>query len=409
MTSPDFPAQNSTPAVASKPASGFRPILLGIGVFIVCNFLLTALVTFSPLNKKFNFNYGNYLPTKLTMLKAQHPEALDVLFLGTSQTNNGFIPSIFENALHQNGITPPLNSFNLGLPNNRYDIMQACLETQVHQYKKPKLVLLELGPSIQERNSYFYYLPALYYRSLIENDPARGIHFLSNPLLAYNVKKEFFLSALSSLYQYRFTFSPINLLGKVGDKAQTIGQKLHLTPLETVSLGGGDPSDEETKPGLIPASTFNVTEAMTAKGWFPKERSPHMTSPAGVTESIEAAKQYYLSHLEGIHFDKLEMLIQYCQSEHIPLALVMWPQHPRFNQAFRESRFSTPYFTGIHRISARYHVPVIDLNTELPANLDPSQAGFFADPRHMIPEGAAFMTEHLARRLSALPEVRHAF
>jgi hypothetical protein len=66
-----------------------RPILLGITGFAVLNVLFTVGVTFSPLNSRFNLRYGNFLPLKISLLKQIPINKPYVLFLGTSQTNNG--------------------------------------------------------------------------------------------------------------------------------------------------------------------------------------------------------------------------------------------------------------------------------------------------------------------------------
>jgi hypothetical protein len=370
----------------------FRPILLGVLVFAVFNCLLTGVVTFSPINKKFNFSYGNFLPTKLEMLAQNHPQQLDVLFLGTSQTNNGFIPSVFEKAAGQ-----PINSFNLGLPNNRYDIMQAYLEYHIHQYGKPKVVLIELSPSTQEIDSYYYYLPALYYRTLIERSPQRATVFLSHPLLAWNVKKELLLSAFSSLHQYRFTFSPVNILDKVSGKLAGLFRRA-----EAVAEASGK-SAETAHKAESDVRTVEITPEMTAKGWYPYEQSVHMKTPEGVALSVQEAKKYYIDHQAGVHFDKLRLLIAACRKYQVPVVLVSWPQHPAFTKILEESPLGKQYRQGLAQLSAQANVPVIDLNHSLPQNPSPS---LFADPRHLTPEGAKLFSGVLAKQTLALPLVR---
>jgi hypothetical protein len=401
-----------------------RPILFGLVLFLLFNVVLTAGVTFSPLNPKFNFSYGNYLPTKLNLLKRHHPEKLDVLFLGTSQTNNGFIPSVFENGFEK-ASGQPINSFNLGLPNNRYDIMQSYLQAHVRHYGKPRLVLVELGPSIQEKNAYFYYLPALYYRTLIEREPALAAQWLSNPLLAWNVKKELFLSAFSSLHQYRFTFSPINILGKIGDKLKILTERLTErhggstadaasiappAPTQNVSTQKATQASVQaiakTDDDDAPASTRVFPEEMTAKGWYPKEQSRHMQTPDGVQQSVEEARLYYIAHQQGVYFDKLQSLLAYCRTKHIPVVLVSWPNHPAFNRVFRESALSRRYASGLRQLLTRNPVPVINLNHDIPATQTESQGGLFADPRHLTPEGAQFFSRKLALAVFSLPQLQ---
>lgn len=359
----------------------FRPILLGVTVFLTLNFLLTMIVTFSPINKKFNFSYGNYLPSKLEMLAQNNPRQLDVLFLGTSQTNNGFIPSVFEKAAGR-----PINSFNLGLPNNRYDIMQAYLDYHIHHYGRPKVVLIELSPSIQEVNSSYYYLPALYYRTLIEHSPWQISQFLNHPYLAWNVKKELLLSSFSSLYQYRFTFSPLNVMNKMSNKITHI-------------LHHGEAVAEASPVTSTSSSNIPITPEITRKGWYPYEQSMHMKTPEGIALSVQEAKKYYIDHQTGVHFDKLRLLLAYCQKNQIPVVLVAWPQHPAFTQIFNESNLGQQYRQGLTQLRAQTSVAIINLNDHLPKNPNPA---FFADPRHLAPKGAHAFSQILAKDLLVL-------
>jgi hypothetical protein len=338
------------------------------------NVLFTLGVTFSPLNKKFNFSYGNFLPVKLEMMKAHHPEKLDILFLGTSQTNNGFIPGIFEKASGR-----PINSFNLGLPNNRYDIMLAYLQYYQQQFGKPKLLLVELSPSIQEKDAYLYYLPALYYRTLIEQNPSLASTYLSNPLLADNVKQELLLSSVSSLRQYRYTFSPVNLISKVSGKLK--------------SVSGFQPDTAQAEPVYTneessPPATTTIDPSLMEKGWYPKEQSPHMTNAQGLQLSVAEARKYYIDQQKEVHFDKLKSLLAYCKAQGIPVVLVSWPNHPAFVKVFEKSKLNVMYQQGLSQLLTEEPVIFINLNNELPASQKETEGGLFADPRHLTPEGA---------------------
>jgi hypothetical protein len=326
---------------------------------------------------------------------------VDVLFLGTSQTNNGFITSVFEQASGR-----PINSFNLGLPNNRYDVMLGYLQFHAHRFGKPRLVLVELSPSIQERNSMFYYLPALYHRSLIENDPTLAPVTLGNPLIADNVKKELLLSSASSLYQYRRTFSPLNILDKVSGKLKTLASHLP-------AANAAGPSDTTNLDFEGVAAAQRVSEtfdpAMTAKGWYPKEQSPHMTNPEGIRLSIEEARRYYIEPQNEVTFDKLRRLLSWCRAERIPVVLVSWPNHPAYLAEFQKSRLNTPYQAGIRQLLTDYPVPLIDLNQEIPRSQPLDQGGMFADPRHLTPEGAQYFSRRLAEDLFTLATVNRLF
>ncbi len=380
-----------------------RPMGIGLLMFVAFNILFTLGVTFSPLNAKFNFSYGNFLPAKLAMLKqqvsnqnGQHPE---VLFLGTSQTNNGFIPKVFEQATEGH-----LSSFNLGLPNNRYDIMQAYLQFHQKHYGKPKLVLIELSPSIQEKDASLYFLPALYYRTLIEQSPTLTSTYLKNPLLAENVKHELLLSGLSSLRQYRYTFSPVNVVRKVSEKANGLTDKISgkFNPIATHNLEATEESgslNETPNNNQSEKLTISYQSEWMEQGWYPKPQSPHMTYASGITLSVQEARKYYIDQQNAVHFDKLKALLTYCQREEIPVALVSWPNHPAFLTAFQRSPLHRTYQQGLRELLAQSPVPVINLSDDIPATQSATQGGYFADPRHLTPEGAQYFSRKLAQRL----------
>lgn len=371
-------------------------MILGVVGFMLLNLLFTILVTFSPLNQRFNFKYGNFLPAKLQMLKAYGPSSVNVLFLGTSQTNNGFIPALFD-ARMGHGV----KSFNLGLPNNRYDIMLAYLQFHQRQHGKPQLVLLELSPSIQEKESRYYYLPALYYRTLIEQEPAQALAYLSNPLLAENVKQELLTASFSSLRQYRNTFSPVKVLDKVGGKLQLLTQRLPV--LANTPAMAEMPSQDSMASSQEDADTPPpawVTDELLAAGWYPKAQSVHMKSPQGVRESVAEARKYYIDGQASVNFEKLRALLAYCKREGIPVALVTWPNHPAFVREFQRSPLSPDYQRGVAPLLKDSPVLRVDLNHHVPADSSAQQADWFADPRHLTPEGAKRFTETLADVIS---------
>jgi hypothetical protein len=374
-----------------KPLShpAIRPILLGVLGFIFINLVFTLGVTISPLNPKFNFSYGNFLPAKLNMLKQQTDRQPEVLFLGTSQTNNGFIPQVFEQASGKN-----IRSFNLGLPNNRYDIMLAYLQFHQHRYGRPKLVLIELSPSIQEKDASLYFLPALYYRTLIEQDPTLTATYLKNPLLADNVKQELLFSGFSSLRQYRFTFSPVNVVRKVSEKLQA-----HLPGLSPGAPPATVADAGENSPGVTDSISPAIDPSWMEQGWYPKPQSPHMTNPAGIVLSVAEARKYYIDQQPAVYFDKLQALLHYCQQENIPVALVSWPNHPAFIQAFQSSPLNASYQQGLQRLLAQTAVPLINLNQDIPPTQRITEGGLFADPRHLTPTGAHYFSRKLAERL----------
>lgn len=399
-TQPRASTPQKQPAPRS-PALGWRPLVLGLVGFLVLNLWFTVLVTCSPLNQRFNFRYGNFLPTKLQMLKVYGPSSVNVLFLGTSQTNNGFIPALFDARLGQG-----VKSFNLGLPNNRYDIMLAYLQFHQRRYGKPQLVLLELSPTIQEKESRYYYLPALYYRTLIEQEPAQTLAYLSSPMVSDNVKQELLTSAFSSLRQYRNTFSPVKVLDKVGGKLRQLTQRLPVlakapamaqqAPADAFGIASAGAAAEG---GAVPLPPW-VTDKMLSGGWYPKAQSPQMQTPQGLADSVREARRYYIDAQTSVNFEKLRALLAYCKQQGIPVVLVTWPNHPAYVQAFQRSPLYPDYQQGVARLLNDSPVLRVDLNHHLSAGLLVPETDMFADPRHLTPEGAKRFTEILAGSLS---------
>jgi len=366
-----------------------RPILLGVLVFAVLNLILSVGITISPLNSKFNFKYGNFLPTKLAMLNTVGPKHVDALFLGTSQTNNGFIPSVFA---PQTGT----QVFNLGLPNNRYDLMETYLKVYSQQYGKPKQVLVEVSPSIQEKDSAMVYLPALYYRTILEQAPSQTPSVLLNPQVSWEIKKELVFSGISALRQYRLSFSPVNILDKVAGKLPHIGEP-PTAEAETPNVSSAaEATSEDEDYGIT------ITPEMTQYGWFPKAQSVHMKTPEGLKASIVEAKKYYIDPQPSVNFEKLTHLVSWSQAQGIDVVLVTWPNHPAYRRTFETSHLAKPYHAGLSKLVETTGVPLIDLNDDIPASQRADQAGYFADPRHLTAPGAQYFSHRLAQRLQAL-------
>ena len=367
----------------------FRPLWIGVLLFFLANAVLTVGITASPLNAKFNFSYGNYLPVKTAMLNRQ--QAPDVLFLGTSQTNNGFATHIFE-AESAGEVT----AFNLGLPNNRYDVMRYTLQHYIHRYGKPKVLLLELSPTIQEKGGGQFYLPALYYRSLLEREPGLAVELVQDPLIAPAVKQELALASLSGFYQYRHTFSPVNLLGKVSEKVSALMAKLPLAGAAFASEEAPAASPALQQTAALPANAME-------RGWFPKDGTEVMQTPEGARQSAVEARRYFLDPIERMNFEKLDALLTYCREENLTVVLVSWPNHPDFVAELNRGPHGAPYRQGLHALLKKHPVPVITLQAT-----PQEQRVLFADPRHLTAEGAQRYTAELARRVLNLSSVQQA-
>ncbi len=378
--------------LALRSLSIYRPILIGILLFLVLNGSVALFLGNPHLDQHINAKYGNYLPLKLALISKANPKHLDVLFLGTSQTNNGFDTTAFEQ-----GAPVKLNSFNMGLPGNEYDVMLSYLKAHCQRYGPPKLLLLELSPTIQERDSSHFFIPSLFYRSLMAHYPHLWPFVLKTPLINWNVKQEVLLSAFSGLHQFRRTFSPVSLLTKfisgLGHLADKIGVvSAYKGPLTLEA----QPSD----PNLLPQYHQD-----TLKGWSPKPESPLMRTPKGIQQITEEARKYFLDPLPPIDFGKLEAVLIYCRQHRIPVVLVTWPNRPEFVRLYQQSRFYGPFHQGTLTIPAKYHVPYIDLG-ELPVAVF---GNLYADPRHLKPEGAMLYSHRLANELFKQPEVSRLF
>lgn len=355
----------------------FRPILLGILLFVLVNAGVSLLLTFTPsLNRAMNAKVDNHLPQKYQQLQALRPQPVDVLFLGTSQTNNDFATLAFEEAAPHS-----VSAFNLGLPGTRYDVMKTLLAAYIQAYGKPKHVFLEINDPLVEDKTVYFYLPALHYRTILEHYPNLFSQIWGQPDMAPEVRREFSMDTLSSLYQFRSIFSPLSLPKKLVKVVDRVAATFSRT---------AQASDSESSHAVA----FQPSEAMLTGGWQPKGTSGTMQTPKGVEQNALAAKQYYLDPLDKVNFTKLDHFLAYCQSQKIPVVLVQWPNHPAYNRYFERAAIAPAYHQEIERVRQKYQVTYLDLNKTLP----PSVAGLFADARHLTPQGAFYFSKVLAEK-----------
>ncbi len=361
----------------------FRPILLGLVFFLAFNLFLTVGVQVVPkVRDKLNVRSDNLLPQKLELLEASPSKQFDVLFLGTSQTNNGFATHAFESALPGQSV----QSFNLGLPGSRYDVMLTQLDYHIRHYGKPKMVMLEAADNLMEENGLHYYLPALQMRTLLDMDTQLIPFIFTNPEIAMNVKKELFYSSFSAVYRFRLLVSPIS----VQKKLTSTFEKALPASLSGAAHANNNPTEATPEDPVIQNSAFR------AHGWHPKPASPMMATPEGVKENARLAEGFYFASMDKLYFDRLEAMLVYCKQQDIPVVLVGWPNHPEYLARFNKSKLSKDYYKGLRQISQRYHVPLIDLDDYRPEQVD----GLFADVRHLTPKGAILFSEILAKQVS---------
>jgi hypothetical protein len=383
----------------------FRPIILGTLLFILLNVGLSTIFILKPaIHERLDLLYGNFLPVKLQQLKAQANRPIDVLFLGTSQTNNGFATQAFEEA------SPvKLSSFNMGLPSNRYDVMLTYLQAHIRHYGKPKLLLLEMNPTFLDKETSLYYLPALFYRTLLDHDPQSLDLVMTNPHMPENVRHELLLS-VSSLHEYRATFSPLHLISKVADKISDITHRYTKTALAQEDANTDNLANKpaETLLGAKKASlpgSFPVSLPMKEKGWNPLDIKPSMLSKTGLVQASREADQYFLSQMPPVYFGKIQAILDYCHQQNIPVMLVRWPDHPGFRALFAKTGQQAPFEQGLQHLLQAEQVSYFDLNQNLPSQLEST----FSDPRHLTPAAAVSFSKLLAQKIFNQPGIEDLF
>lgn len=319
---------------------------------MAASFCLVALaqIVFWPVDKMAYVENNNLLPLKTAELR-QMSSFPDILFLGTSQTNNGFHTAFFRQQYPE-----PITVFNFGLPSNQYELMLALLKLQVESRQSPKMLLLEASPTIMVDNSPHYGRQSRLYSRWVQDNPQLPIH----------LKQQLFLlafSAAGTAHQFRQEYSPLNWLA-------------HWTQPSLSS---------DWKPEM-------------AQGWTPKPASPLMKTPLGRKKILAEAQKYFLDDLPPLSFKGLHRLIAYSQAHRIPVVLVTWPNQAEFMGLMRESGLEAQFLRGMAITTQRYQVPWINLSQPM----NGSQNQLYADPRHLTPQGAKIYSSQLAKRVAAL-------
>lgn len=358
-----------------------KPILLGLLLFLVLNVLVTVGFHLVPgLDRKFGLKVDNFLPQKLDQIASDTSQPPNILFLGTSQTNNGFVPSAFEQTVGQS-----VRSFNMGLPGTRYDVMMTYLEYHTLHVGKPRLVLLEVTDALVEPRDIYFYLPALHYRTLMEKDTRLMDFAWRNPLMAFEVRQELVCSALSVLHQYRSITNPLSVQKKV------------LKTLKRLLFGSNEADAAEVSPP-VSVTLPVITSEMTATGWIPKAPSPIMETPGGAAKNAVDARKYYIDPLPDLNFAKFNAILTYCRQRNIPVVLVQWPNHPEYLRIFEASHLYQPYHQGLKEVIKTHQVPFVDLNWDNPEAV----TGLYSDSRHLSPAGALKFSAILGERVREL-------
>ncbi len=377
----------------------FRPIIIGILLFILINGAVTVAVNHIPsLREELNLKADNLLPYKLQEIAKIQPQNLDVLFLGTSQTNDGFSTHAFDEAFPEK-----VRSFNMGLPGSAYGVILSYLKVHITHYGKPKLVLLEVSDLLAQKDDDHFYVPMLQYKTLINQYPSLFSDFWKNPLLSFKIRKELFFSMPSAIYEFRPLFSPLRI-----QSAVTKGGSILINKTLQVLFHINTPiiSQEAEAHEQVSTSSEHFQDDQTLPmGWTPRDMIPMLETPGGVKTNARLARNYYIGHVTQPDFTNLIHLLNYCQQEKINVVLVSWPNHPDYDKLFQKTPFSKPFYTGVQQIVQQYHLPYINMEEGTPYQL----TQFYSDTRHLNAQGAIIFSRLLAQKLAVLPQVKALF
>jgi len=357
-----------------------QPFIIGIGLYVCLNAILWLLANMTPLGTVLDYYIGNNLTTKIPELQKSHPQKLDVLVLGSSITNNGFSPLVFEKQFNHK-----VNSFNMGLHGARPDVFRLYLERHIQQYGKPKVVLVELTDNNLISDN--YYMPSSYYLNFFKTDPRHWSLLLTSPVLNFSDRKEMVLSALSPIYAYRGVFSPVNFQNRLNKQWQKWQppQTTHLAP-KSSSLHS------------------DLYEPEALKGWEPGSVSAHLSTENGLQNELKTMTHQTLDTVKTVDLSKLSYFLSYCQQNHIPVFMVSWPTHPRYQHLLGATSIYPQYQKILQHYAQAFNAPIITLGEP-----ETSETKLlFQDGRHLSAKGAAKYTSALATQLKKLSQFNNA-
>ena len=335
----------------------FFPFILALVLFLVTD----CAINYTRVGNFLDDKVDNILQRKLGNITKDNPAHIDILALGTSRTNNGFDTPDVERLA-----SVPVNVYNMGLPGCNYYLMQLVLEGQIKKYGKPKLILLEVTDFLLN-NQFISDNNILYFRTLLANQPEMKDVIFKSPYLSDEDKKEIVFSSISGLYRYRSILAPDHLI-KLVLKGKTQSNHFY-------------------------------------EGWRPRKVSKDMANPSSIIQSAKARDREILGEFSKVDGSRLEHLLAYCAGQHIPVVMFEYPSHPSYQQIFDAKPVSRDYYHAIEQITARYHIPFVDLKSDLPADI----TGLFADTGHLSQAGAQYFAGKLDEKLFQLDTVRQLF
>jgi hypothetical protein len=331
----------------------FRPFVIAILLIL----LAEVLISWTPLDNFFDNQIENSLKDKQKELASYTDKGIDVICLGTSQTNDNLVTTEFEKLIPGN-----LNVYNFGLLSGDYYLFKLLLENYITRYGKPKLILLEVNEILFSKD-YFSSLNSLYFITFLKQHPERLDALFITPHIPIKGKLEMLFSLLSGMYRYRSLLEYHKLRSLLHEKKR-------------------------------------VSKTVYFKGWSPLPVKPIMSDPKAMDQYIREKKEEILNGYEQGDSAKFHLLLTYCKQQDIPVVLIQWPNHPKYNDVIQKTTFYPYYKQVTEELSKQYGYPIIDLTQSVPEDI----SKFYSDPRHLSQEGAVWYTRKLSHYFSHSPQ-----
>jgi hypothetical protein len=365
-----------------------RPFAIALLLFLVFNVGITWITNIPKVQRHLDTWIANRLPEKHELLSQKGLLPIDILALGSSLTDNGFAPPAFEQAAPY-----PVQVFNMGLSASRYDVLEAVLKYHIGHFGKPRLLLLEVGDFMLEKQDLFSYMPMLYYQTLMTLDPNLQDEIMKAPFLPLEDRNELFFSRLSGLYRYRHLFSPIVIQIKLTK---------HLQKHFSNGAKRAQPNSDMVLVNTIQEPDEYRLSDQKLKGWHPTRIGPSMQTEAGARLNAMLLKPMHIDTMAKLDFTKLTRLLDYCRTQQIPVVLVQYPMHPQYISILKASGYETPFMDGVDQVAHEYHLPYFNYNR----NDFIRQPRWYTDARHLSKVGAIAVSRHLAQDIFSNPELR---
>jgi hypothetical protein len=341
-----------------------RPFLLAIVAMLLFNLFLGLVYPLSGLQDKTELKYGNAFISKWQSL--QRDSSTQGVFLGTSQTNNGFSAPVY---FKQTGSLV----FNFGLPSAHYPVMQAVLEKYLLENPSPQVVFIELNARLLYAENTHAFMQALYFSRIIS--PLQQLQWASQ--LSPDIRQELLWGQLFPLRRYRQSWSPINFFNQSAVKFNTLFE----------------PRSQDLSRS-IPVTPIHNTFPLY--GWEPRDEQQAMQSQVLQPKLLEEASQYFLAGLNTWQPERLNPLLTRCKKSHLNCVWVVWPNYTGFQALQNRLGIEARQAEMISVVKAQ-GFPVVDLRETSPAPCQGKQEmRCYSDPVHLSRTAAEAYTQQLS-------------